>query len=181
MREYLAILRGINVSGKNKILMKDLKMHFEKNGFENVITYIQSGNILFNLPDAKEINQIEDLISQIILDEYYFNIPVIVLELKFLKRIIENNPFKLNANFDSTKLYITFLKDSPLRENLKKIEEYDYPPDEFIIKNNLAYIYCPEKYGKTKLSNKFFENKLKVSATTRNWKTINKVIDLAKE
>ncbi len=160
--------------------MKELKSLLEDNGFEDVLTYIQSGNILFNVQKKQTESQIENEIHHLLLNEYDYTVPVIVLKTSNLKNIIENNPFINIEGFDLTKLYVTFFKNIPSSENIVKIKEYDYSPDKFIIKDNVVYVYCPYKYGKTKLSNNFFEKKLEISATTRNWKTINEVIELSK-
>lgn len=178
MKTYIAILRGINVSGQKKINMKELKSSFEEAGYEKVLTYIQSGNIVFNSSE-KDPQQLEKVIEKMILDKFQFIVPVIIRTAEQLKSIIKKNPFLAEKNLDEAKLYFTLLAESPSPENLKKLNDYQSEPDKFEIASTVVYVYCPNGYGVTKLNNNFFENKLKVNATTRNLNTLAKLIDLA--
>ncbi len=173
MQNYIAILRGINVSGKNKILMAELKTMLIGLKFENVETYIQSGNIVFSLAKAQSNVSLESLISTSIKKKFKLEVPVIVRSAEELKKIIATNPFAKNKKNNPERLHITFLAEVPSKEKLAEIKSLAYPPDEFQIIGTEVYLHCPLSYGETKLSNKFFETKLKVSATTRNWKTVN--------
>lgn len=175
MKRYIAILRGINVSGKNKILMQDLKLIFESLHFKNVQTYIQSGNVVF---EAKSEKNLATLIQQKIKDQYGFDVPVIIRTVDEISGNLKTNPYLKQKNIELDKLHITFLSETPTKENLTKIKTYHFEPDVFEIIGNEVYLYCPNGYGITKLSNTFFENKLKVSATTRNWKTVNEIAKL---
>jgi uncharacterized protein (DUF1697 family) len=80
---------------------------------------------------------------------------------------------------DIEKLHVTFLEKVPGQIELDNTKKHDYTPDKFIIAGREVFLYCPGGYGKSKLSNNFFENKLKVKATTRNWKTVNKLVESA--
>jgi len=105
---------------------------------------------------------------------------VTVLNEKELKKTQQNNPFLKARKEDESKLHVTFLSEEPdkdLAENLK--ETAQFLPDEWILAGRSVYIFCPGGYGKTKLSNNFFEKKLKVTATTRNWKTVNELVEMA--
>lgn len=176
MSTYIAILRGINVSGKNKILMLDLKAIFESMDFKNVKTYIQSGNVIF---DAKSAKNLSDLIKDKINQKYSFNVPVIIRTVAEIDAILIQNPFLKQKNIELDKLHITFLAEQPTKENLDKINALQFEKDEFKVIGNEVYLHCPNGYGNTKLSNTFFENKLKVTATTRNWKTVNEILKLS--
>jgi uncharacterized protein (DUF1697 family) len=178
MKTYIAILRGINVSGKNIIKMDVLRLAFAELNFENVRTYIQSGNVVFKskISDAKNL---EKKISKKILDKFGFNVPVIVKEISEIIEVFNNNPFVNQRNEEINFLYVTFLSELPEKENLKKILSIKSESDEYVVSGKNIYLYCPKGYGNTKLSNTFFENKLKVSATTRNWKTLRELIDIA--
>jgi uncharacterized protein (DUF1697 family) len=179
METYISLLRGINVSGQKKILMADLKVLYETLKFKGVVTYIQSGNVIFKT-DKKESNQnLAKKIEQSIFKKYNFNVPLIVRSTSEIENIISNNPFLKDSNIDIDKLHVTFLSETPEKEKLISIVQFDYPPDKFIIIDQEVFLYCPDRYGETKLSNMFFENKLKVSATTRNWKTVNKLVEMA--
>jgi len=177
MDKKIAILRGINVGGKRKILMSDLKAMFEKLGFSNITTYIQSGNVVFE--STLENAKLAELIEVSIHDVFGHDVPVIIISYEDLRRTVEFNPFNTNEA-DINKLYLTFLKQKPSNENLEIIKAFNHGPDKFQIIELNAFIYCEGKYHESKLTNVFFEKKLKVGATTRNWKTVLKLLELSK-
>ena len=177
---YISLLRGINVSGQKKIVMKDLKVIYESLGYKCVITYIQSGNVIFNSDESVEtiIVIIEDAIK----NKYGFEVPVEVRTLNDFENIIKNCPFfDLDLVEEGTRMMVTFLDNYPKEEHIKKLMSYVKEPERLVIEGREAYLHCPNGYGKTKLSNNFLENKLKVRATTRNWKSVNNLHVLAKE
>jgi len=173
MAVYISILRGINVSGQKIIKMDDLRGLYSGMGFTNVETYIQSGNVIFQYPLTETV-VLEKNINEKIAGSLYFEVPVLVKELSELKEIIRNNPFLTEKGGNISQLYATFLSSSPSAEDISKISG-NYTPDEFAVIGKTIYLFCPGGYGKAKLSNTFFEKKLKVSATTRNWKTITEL------
>jgi uncharacterized protein (DUF1697 family) len=179
LNKYIALLRGINVSGQKKIKMTELKLLFEHLGFEKVETYIQSGNVVFA---ASKIDPtvIVKKISSGIKKEFGFDVQIMVINDGEIKRTIKNNPF-IKSKKDVDKLYVTFLSDVPFEENIKKLKLVDYNPEEYFIDGKKIYLYVPSGYGKAKLNNNFFENKLKVSGSTRNWKTIIKLNEMINE
>ena len=118
MTTYIAILRGINVSGKNKILMQDLIALFESLNFKNVKTYIQSGNVVF---DSNSLKNLETLIQQKIKEQFGFDVPVIVRTVDEITNILKHNPYLKQKNIELDKLHITFLSERPIKENLTKI------------------------------------------------------------
>jgi uncharacterized protein (DUF1697 family) len=179
MKTYIAILRGINVSGQKMIKMSELKKVFEELSFTNVKTYIQSGNIIF---DAEMQNDqvLQQLIYDAVLKTFSFTVPIIILENKELKVIQEQNPFLSSRSEEITKLHVTFLDTIPKKELIGQLKEKaQFLSGEWIIDGKTIYLFCPDGYGKTKLSNNFFENKLKVTATTRNWKTVNELVSMS--
>ena len=173
--KYLAILRGINVGGHRKILMADLKVLFTTLGFENISTYIQSGNVFFET--NKERKDIENSIVKGIEDTFGFKVPVIIIQVEELKAIKSKNPYVENNGVE--KLHVTFLNEKPSKEIVDEINGMDFTPDKFSVIERLVFLNIEGKYHKSKLSNNFFEKKLGVVATTRNWKTINKLIELS--
>ena len=179
MEKRIAILRGINVGGRRKVLMDDLKKLFLELDFSEISTYIQSGNVIFNDQSSRSNLELSNMIENAILKRYAFEIPVIVRTVSELIQAVSGNPF-YNEEEDIDRLYLTFLQEKPLEENRIKTEKYQYSPDEFVIRGKEVFIFCPGPYNKTKLSNSFFENKLKVKATTRNWKTVLKLIALSR-
>ena len=178
MQTYTALLRGINVSGQKKINMKDLLSYMEEIGLKNVKTYIQSGNLVFlsKLNSNELINIIQNKIEK----EYDFFVPVIILTEEEIEKIVKQNPYK-KLNTDTKFMYFTFLSEYPDKKLIKDIKDQKYKDDEFIISDKIIYVFCPGGYGKTKLTNMFFESKLKVTASTRNWKTTVKLQEMTNE
>ena len=178
MKTYISLLRGINVSGQKKIKMADLKAIYEGMDFKEVKTYIQSGNVIFNTA-SKDDNQIIEKIQNKIFENYNFKVPVLLRSVEELKLIIKTNPFLADMEEDINKYYITFLAHEPEKENLDKINAASLLPEKFIIKGKEIYLHVPMGYGNAKLSNNFFESKLKVDATTRNWRTVNELVKIS--
>ena len=174
MQIYIALLRGINVSGKNKILMTDLKNLFEKLQCIDVKTYIQSGNVIFK-SDIKDKEDLANLISLKIEDTYGFKIPVIIKKDTEIQQIITNNPF-YSDNVDTKKLYVTYLDSAP--KDITKLKAFDFGKDVYAIVEDVIYLKYDIGAGKTKLTNAIMEKKLNVIATSRNWRTTNKIKDL---
>jgi len=178
MPTYISILRGINVSGHKMIKMDALRKMYSDLGFKNVQTYIQSGNVVFQdkIIDSKKL---EKKIAKKILEQFSFEVPIIVIELGELKTIVKNNPFGNDTSKDISYMHVTFLSAIPDKPNVDKIKEGKYGADEFILISNAIYLYCPNGYGISKLNNNFIESKLKVMATTRNWRTTNELLNMA--
>ena len=179
MTKYISILRGINVGGKRKILMADLRELYQFLGFENVITYIQSGNVIFESKKKNANTIFTKKIKDAIFEKYGFDVPVIIRSVEEIKNIIEFNPYLKKESVQIENLCVTFLSEVPAEENLEKINTYDFSPDEFQIIENNVFLFIGGSYHKSKLTNNFFEKKLKVSATTRNWKTVSKLLGLS--
>src|SRR3989344_3570057 len=170
MTTYISILRGINVGGQKKIKMEELKKLYESLGFKNVRTYIQSGNVIFECLDtnlAELIYQIEQKIK----NSFGFDVIVLIKTKNEIQKLIKNNPF---AKKDPSKLHVTFLSDIKTKPPTDEINNTKDKTEEFFISGREIYLFCPNGYGISKLSNNFFERKLNTSATTRNWKTVNK-------
>jgi len=180
MPTFICILRGINVSGHKLIKMKELQLVFERLGFNNVRTYIQSGNIVFEC-NSKEPRQLENSIAREISESFGFEVPVMVIEKNELKSVSGRNVFIAAGKEDTSKLHITFLAAEPEQALADSIGKEEYLPDEFCISGKAVFLSCPNGYGNTKLSNNFFEKKLKVQATTRNWKTVLELVKISEE
>lgn len=176
-QKYIAILRGINVSGKNMIKMPLLVKAMEKAGFDDIQTYLQSGNVLFT-SELLDPEQIAEKIETGIKTDFDLDVPVLVLTEEQLSTTRANNPYA-DGEKDETKLHVTFLQTRADKDLVDKIETGKYLPDEFTVESEIVYLYCPTGYGKTKLNNNFFEIKLKQIATTRNWNTVCKLVELA--
>lgn len=154
--------------------MKDLKNTFEKLGLKEVETYIQSGNVLFVDPSEKTV--LNQLIKKSILDDFGFDVPVIIRDANELEFIIRENPF---SNYETDKLHISFLDEEPTSNELEPLENIKFESDQFKIVGKNVYLMCEGKYHETKFSNNFFEKKLKKAVTTRNWNTILKLFELS--
>ena len=159
--------------------MADLKALYESLKFREVTTYIQSGNVIFESDGKLSDLELAKKIEQAIYKKYDFEVPVIIRSAEELENIISINPFLKEKDINTEKLHVTFLSEIPNKTNLKSINQFDFSPDRFIIIGKEVYLYTPGSYGETKLSNRFFENKLKVTATTRNWRTLNKLFEIA--
>jgi uncharacterized protein (DUF1697 family) len=181
MQTFISILRGINVSGQKKILMADLKILFESLHFKEIATYIQSGNVVFKSDSKNTDQQLAKKIEKAISANYNFEVPVIIRTKEELEKIISQNPFTKEKNIDLKKLHVTLLSTTPDKEKVEQIKGANFLPDRFVFKGKEIYLHIPDSYGETKLSNNFFENKLKVSATTRNWNTVNKLFEMAQQ
>ena len=181
MTNYIALLRGINVSGHHKIKMADLKLLCLDLNFQNIRTYIQSGNVLFQ-SEEKSNTKIAVTISEAIKNKYGYDIKVIVITKKDIKTVFSSNPFMENSTPDITKLCVTFLSNNPNSDGLDQLKDIaNKSDDEFKINGKFVYLHCPSSFAKTKLTNNLFERKLKVDATSRNWKTITKLMELSNE
>jgi len=173
MGKYIGFLRGINVSGHKKILMKDLKVLFESLGLTNIQTYIQSGNVVF---ETSEKGDLSLKISEAIEKKFGFDVPVLVKNASEIMEILENYPFTLEK---TAKSYFILLNENPSEESIEEASKISFINEEFIITPNCVYLFPKNGYGNAKANNNFFERKLKVSATTRNYKTILKLVELA--
>ena len=171
METCIAILRGINVSGVRKLPMADLRALFGTLKCTNVRTYIQSGNVIFEVAklDPRFAATVEGKINK----QFGFDVPVLVRTLKEMKQVVVANPFLKQKGIDLEKLHVTFLADTPKDASPAKGAN---GPDSFTLIGREVYVHCPEGYGNTKLNNTFFEKQFKVSATTRNWRTVNELV-----
>ncbi len=180
METYISILRGINVGGNRKLKMDDLRQMYADLGFTDRQTYIQSGNVVFRYQKTNP-GELESRITQEILDKFNLEVPVIVKEAYELKTIVANNPFILETQYGTDHLHVTFLSANPNPDKFDKIKNGNFNPEEFRLLGSAIYLYCPEGYGKSKLTNGFWESKLGLKATTRNWRTLTELVLMAEK
>lgn len=172
--KHIIFLRGINVSGKNSIKMQDLRSLLTDAGFEEVMSYIQSGNIILSSPlPTKEV---KSAIHQLIQEKLGLDLEVFVVTGEELHQVLLNNPFQ--AGHEPNRLFITFLSDQPSIDLINKLQEKDHGQEEFQLINNMLYFYLPQGMAKSKMNNNYFEKALKVKATGRNLNTVQKLISL---
>ncbi|MEX0312788.1 MAG: DUF1697 domain-containing protein [Allomuricauda sp.] len=175
MKSFIAFLRGINVSGQKKIKMADLKYQLEENGFCNVQTYIQSGNLVFE-SDEIDSGKLANALNKTILSAFGFDVPVLVLTSENLEEILRANPFADEP--DKKSLYYVLLKTEPNLGLVNEFNQVKFENEDFAITHNCVYLCCKAGYGKAKLNNNLIERKLKVEATTRNLRTLQKLLEM---
>ena len=173
--KQVALLRGINVSGKNKIRMADLKALFESLGCDSVSTYLQSGNVVFESTRSLPAKEIEKAID----DQMGLEVPVLTFPASSLKFIDKKNPFLIKGEADPGHCYVTFLWETPSEQSVSSIAIPNKETGSFSMGEDIIYVHCPDGYGRTKIHTGFFEKKLNQFATTRNWKTIQALLDLS--
>jgi len=180
MTIYVAMLRGINVSGQKTIKMENLRVSFEALGFRRVRSYVQSGNLIFEATRTSSDNLSKN-VGEKILSDFGFSVPLVLRTSDEMKKIVGDNPFVKEEGIDRSKLHVTFLSAFPNKAALGKLDALNVLPDQFRVKGREIYLYCPNGYGRTKLSNVAFEKLLSLEATTRNWKTINTLAEMSSE
>jgi len=173
MDTFIALLRGINVSGQKKIKMADLRKLLEQLGLQEVQTYIQSGNIVFR--SALSAAALRQKITEAIADQYGFDVPVQVISADQWLEWADQNPYLPEQEEDLKLLHLTVLESDPGPLGPFSFET----TDQFQQHSRLIYLYCPNGYGRSKLTNNFWERKAKCAATTRNWKTVRKLAEMA--
>ena len=173
----IALLRGINVGGKNKLPMKDLAAMFREAGCNDVRTYIQSGNVLFRAGPALA-EDIPSLISASILSRFGFRVPVVTRTAWELRKIVQANPFA-EAEVEASKLLVLFLADIPDRAHVEALDPNRSLGDEFTVLGREVFLHCPNGVARSKLTNSYFDSSLSTTSTARNWRTVRKLLDLA--
>jgi uncharacterized protein (DUF1697 family) len=173
----VALLRGINVGGKNLLPMKELAALFAECGSADVATYIQSGNVVFRAALAGAA--LETKLERAIADRFGFEVPVVVRSAAELRAISKQNPF-LPAR-DVGELHVAFLKHAPAPERVAALDHRRSPPDEFEVVAREIYLRCPNGVARTKLTNAYFDRALATISTARNWRTVLKLVDMVGE
>ena len=175
---YVAFLRGINVSGQKKIPMASLRDLCKILGLYDIKTYIQSGNMVFKC-SQKNTSVVETLLLEGIQNQFGFDVPVLVKTAAQLKEIINLNPFTNEEDLSDNKVYFVMMNGIPSKDLVQKLQEKSFVHEDFSIIKDCVYLNCKMGYGKAKLNNNLIERKLKVIATTRNYRTMNKLIEMA--
>jgi uncharacterized protein (DUF1697 family) len=177
MQTYISMLRGINVGGHKSIKMDQLRKSFEALGFEQVKTYIQSGNVVFGggkLSTAALSRKIEATI----LSDFGFSVSVISRTQHEMERTIQNNPFLKESGVDETKLHVSFLSEAPAPLALKKMQALIAAPDQSRCVGKEIYFYLPNGVSQSSLWKTPWERTLSVLTTMRNWRTVNSLYQM---
>jgi uncharacterized protein (DUF1697 family) len=181
MKTYISFLRGINMAGHNPVKMTDLSVLYRNMGFNDAVTYIQTGNVLFSNPAESTVPEISQKIEKAILEKLGYKIPVLIRTTKEIQELISANPFLEEVNFEPSKMAVIFLHEKPSEAQIQKVLNINYPPDKFKIVGSEIFTYCPHGFGKTRLYTNFFEKKMGVTGTARNWQTIMSILQLAEK
>jgi len=174
MKTYIALLRGINVGGHKKVPMAELRELLTKSGLVNVKTYIQSGNVIFQSSEEDKV-KLGAIIHEAIISHFGFNVPILVSCKDEIKAILDNCPFPEEKEVES---YFILLSEIPEKDLIDEISQQAFSNEEFIITNSCVYIFYTLGAGKAKLGINWFEKKLKVKATARNYRTMVKLLSL---
>ncbi len=180
MKTYISMLRAINVGGQNKIPMLELKQLCETLSFTGVATYVQSGNVVFD-SNLQEPGEVAARIEARLEGAYGAKISVFVRTPADFRRILDGNPFLTGRNETSTFLHVTFLYRAPTPAQWAQLKGPEGTGDEFFPDLQEVFLFCPAGYGRTKLNNSFFERRLSIPATTRNWNTVRALYKLSTE
>ena len=177
MKTYIALFRGINVGGRHILRMKELVALLEDLGCQNVKTYIQSGNAVFE-SKASNTSQLSKEISAEIKKSHGFEPHVLLLRLEEMEKAIKNNPFP-EAEKDPKALHVGFLTSTPKTPDMKTLEGLKANREQFQLRDSIFYLYAPEGIGRSKLAVSS-EKLLGVPLTDRNWRTVRKIMEMAK-
>jgi uncharacterized protein (DUF1697 family) len=171
MPTYVGLLRGVNVGGKNKLPMADLRALVESLGHTEVTTYIQSGNIVFTSAKTVAPKTLETAITE----AFGFEITVVLRTSAELAKVVKANPF---AGADPSKMHVGFMAAKPAKAVVAKIDAARFEPDEFAVRGAELYLYLPNGMGRAKLPD-YLGRQLKIPTTVRNWNTVIKLLELA--
>jgi len=174
---HVALLRGVNVGGKNLLPMKDLAALFEAAGCGRVSTYIQSGNVIF-VADAGTAKSAAARVSDAIERRFRLRIPVVIRSVGELRAVVRANPF-IAAGIDPGAAYVAFLAGAPDAASMAALDPRRSHPDAFEVRDREVYMHLPTGAGKTKLTTAYFDAKLRTVSTVRNWRTTLKLLELA--
>ena len=177
MPTYVTLLRAVNVTGHQTVLMKDLAAVYQSLGFDEVRTYIQSGNVVFRTDD-EDAAKIEDRITAAIAKQFGFATPVIARRPHELKSLVAANPFPPEY---AARLYVAFLSGVPERPDTDAITNTKSDTEEFSLSGRHVYLHYPDGQGRSKMTNALLERRLGVTSTVRNWRTVNKLLEIAGE
>lgn len=172
---YIVLLRGINVSGKHKIIMKDfVKTLQDLPEFLTVKSYIQSGNFIVN-SSLENPKKVSEMMHQIIKEIYDYNVAVFSFTIDDFKAIIDAHPYEISDKRN----YVAFINEQPAAENIEKLNSKDFGEDAYKIDELAIHLKFGQQYSKSKLNNNYLEQQLKITSTMRNWNTVQKLMSLA--
>lgn len=178
MTTYIVLLRGVMPTGKNRVPMAQLREVLSEAGFAGVRTWIQSGNAILRTDMAPKA--LETRVSELIRTHIGADLAVAVRTAAEVRQILDGNPFTADDD-DLSRVFFVTLIDAPSPEKTAALLAQDFGSERLVITPYAAYMYVPDTYGRGKLSNNFLEKKLGVAATTRNFNTLRKMVEMAEE
>ena len=177
MPVYVALLRGVNLGPYKRMKMEKLRESFNGMGLEQVQTYIQSGNVVFQASKGSPAALCRKIEARI-LSDFGFPAPVIIRTREELSRAIENNPFLTKHGTDPAKLHLTFLAEAPEPAALAELKGLTKSPDESVCLGREIFLHLPNGMAKSSLMNNPLERRLLKLSTTRNWKTVSQLDEM---
>ncbi|MCB0192420.1 MAG: DUF1697 domain-containing protein [Anaerolineae bacterium] len=178
MKTYIALFRGINVGGNNRLPMKELRALLEELDAENVKTYIQSGNAAFR-HTTNDVDQLAERISSAIEESHGFAPRVLLLDAANVEKAAASNPFP-EADAEPKTLHLYFLTSTPQNPDLSTLDALKKDNEQYKLTDNVFYLYAPDGIGRSKLAERA-EKALGVAATARNWRTVGKIMEMVSE
>ena len=176
MTRVVALLRGVNLAGKRRVAMPELRDRLTELGYEDVQTYVASGNVLLSSSVAPRT--LERKLTSQLSDWLGFDVPVLVRTRAELAAVVKRNP--LGSVVDNPARYqVAFLSAKPKAAAIRKLEEIDVAPEQFVVHGRELYAWYPGGSGRSKLAALLTDSRLGVGSTARNWNTVTKLLELA--
>jgi uncharacterized protein (DUF1697 family) len=173
-KTFAALLRGVNLAGRNRVSMPELRSALEALGLEDVATYIQSGNVVFR--SAGGAKTLAAAIEAQVAEAFGIEVVVLLRTPAELAKVADGNPFLREA--DPARLHVLFLSGKPSAKAVAQLDPERSPPDKFKLEGREIYLHTPNGFGRSKLTVDYFERRLGVAGTARNWKTVTKLVAL---
>ena len=174
-QRYVALLRGVNVGGKNKLPMADLRDIFTAAGCAAVQTYIQSGNVVFEA--AQDLaERVPEIVPRAIRRRFGYETAVVMRSSEELRQVVASNPFDTSG--DPRFLHVAFLEDTPGAEAVSRLDPQRSPPDTFAVRGRNVHLHYPNGVARSKLTNECLAAQLQTASTMRNWRTVLSLLEM---
>ena len=175
---HVALLRGINVGGKNRLPMNDLATMFKDAGAQEVRTYIQSGNVIFRA-DAARIGRLGAAIAKAMQADLGWSVPIVIRSAAELGAAAKGNPF-LEEGIAAGTLHVGFLLDRPDRARVAALDPDRSPPDRYVVRGGEIFLHLPNGVARTKLTSQYLDSRLGTVVTVRNWNTVTTLLEMTR-